>query len=175
LRLCDLTLSAYRARSGPTGGLSLQLCNVNTASCRCVSQLIWQAFDAPSSRIAAAPLTYDTRRWTVAGKSARVVRAHALAVNLKPGVFDYCRHPSCTSHTPHRPSYPFTLQHRFGKDLLAPAKVATFTPLLPPRRFRVPLSCAAFAVQCECCAHNMCNVVQSPEPLSSVDIRHYSR
>ena len=40
--------------------------------------------------IAAAPLTYDTRRWTVAGKSARVVRAHALAANLKPGVFDYC-------------------------------------------------------------------------------------
>ena len=60
------------------------------ASWRCVSQLIRQAFDAPTSRIAAAPLTGDACRWIIAEKSDRSVRAHALAANFKPGVFDYC-------------------------------------------------------------------------------------
>ena len=59
--------------------------SVSTASCRCVSQLIWQAFEAcASSRISASPLMDDACRWTVAGQSARLVRANALAANHKP-------------------------------------------------------------------------------------------
>ena len=111
MRLRDRTSSAYRARSGPTRGLLLQLCNVSTASCRCVSQLIWQAFEAcASSRISAAPLIDDACRWTVAGQSARVVRANALVANHNPqtsNLLAWCVRPLPPLHL----SYPATAHH----------------------------------------------------------------